>query len=586
MQKKEKGPTDFQLYMRLLSYLKGLRFYFVVSILGFIVFALTQAGAAHLFKYFIDGIQYKNEQYMLYVPIALILLAFVRGVGFFVGNYYISKVSLGIIHKIRCELFEHYMYAPKHFFDKSSVGELMSVILYNVGQVSSAATDAVKVVVREGFTVIFLMGYLFYMNWQMTLLFLIIAPVIGTIIYYVGKRLKDISKKMQVSMGDITHTAKESLSLFQLVKAYGGEGREAERFDKASNVNVSLSLKMVRTMTAVSPVMQFIISIALAILMYTIMEFFGDHSVGDIVAYLTAAGLIPKPIRQMGDIWGMIQRGLAASESIFETLDEEIEQDTGTHSARHLQGRISIRNLCFTYDGADGKQIDNINLDVAPGQMIALVGQSGSGKTTITSLLLRFYDYQSGHILLDGVELKDYKLKELRRHIALVSQNIELTNDSIRGNLSYGFDQELSDEQIWHALKQANAEEFVRKLDEGLDTMVGENGTRLSGGQRQRISIARAILKDAPILILDEATSALDTESERMIQDALDKATRNRTTIVIAHRLSTILESDCIYVLDAGHVVENGKHDELLKAGGPYSHLYNIQFAGNNENDE
>ncbi len=337
-------------------------------------------------------------------------------------------------------------------------------------------------------------------------------------------------------------------------------------------------------MTSVSPVMQFIISIALAILMYTIMEFFSDQSVGDIVAYLTAAGLIPKPIRQMGDIWGMIQRGLAASETIFETLDAEVEQDSGTEGVAAIQGNIQFKHLSFSYEGSDRNQIDDLNIDIKSGEMVALVGQSGSGKTTITSLLLRFYNYQSGQILLDGIELKNYKLKELRKNIALVSQNIELINDTVRANLNYGVDQNFTDAKLWDALRQANAEEFVRKLEHGLDTFVGENGAKLSGGQRQRISIARAILKDAPILILDEATSALDSESERMIQSALEAATRNRTTIVIAHRLSTILNADCIFVFEGGCLVESGKHEQLIKSEGPYSNLYNIQFSSANDN--
>jgi subfamily B ATP-binding cassette protein MsbA len=582
----KKKATDFQLYMRLLSYLKGLRLFFLISIVGFIVFASTQAAAAHLLKYFVDGLGAKDAKFILYVPVALVVIAFIRGVGSFVGNYFISKVSLGVIHKIRCELFRQFVRSPKKYYDRTNVGQMMSIILYNVGQVSGAATDAIKVLIREGFTVTSLVVYLFWMNWKMTLFFMAVAPIIGIIVYMVGKRLKSISKRMQVSMEDITHATKESLSLFQLIKAYGGEQREINRFNNASSNNVRLSMKMVRTATTVAPLLQLIIAIAIAGLMYSVLRFFVDQSAGDVIAYITAAGLIPKPIRQMSDIWGMVQRGLAASESIFETLDSEVERDDGSRICEDIIGKIEIKHLKFSYDEGGDPLFDDLNLIIEPGKMVALVGESGGGKTSIISLLLRLYDYQDGGIFLDDVELKCYQLAELRKTIALVSQNVELTNDTVRANVGYGAGVEYTDEEIWKVLELANAEEFVKKLDKGLDAMVGENGARLSGGQRQRLAIARAILKDSPVLILDEATSALDSESERLIQEALVRATRNRTTIVVAHRLSTILNADRICVFEGGKLVESGSHVELMRSNGHYAKLYNIQFGSGDSFNE
>ncbi len=579
LQTNQNTATDWQTYLRLLSYLKGLQGYFALSIFGFVLFAATQAAAAHLLKYFVDGLSSRDAEYILMVPAALVAIAVVRGIGFIVGNYFITKVSLGIIHKLRCQLFEHYVRAPKRFYDKTNVGEMMSVILYNVGQVSGAATDAIKVVVREGFTVVFLMSYLFWMNWKMTLFFLAVAPVIGVIVYFVGKRLKSISKRMQVSMGDITHTAKESLSLYQLVKAYGGEQREIQRFNDASEHNVKLTLKLTRTITAVSPTLQLIIAIALAGLMFSVLRFFTDQGAGDVVAYITAAGLIPKPVRQISDIWGVIQRGLAASESIFEVIDSEMETDQGDYAPDQIKGEIRFDQVRFRYDSAPAYALDNVSFTVDPGQMVALVGQSGSGKTTVTSLLLRLYNAESGGITLDGKPLSAYKLSNLRSHIALVSQNVELFNGSVRANVCYGSVYEISDSQIWQALELANAKEFVERLEGQLDARLGENGTLLSGGQKQRLAITRAILKGSKILVMDEATSALDSESERLIQDAMEQVAEGRTSIVIAHRLSTIMKADRIIVFREGEIVEQGNHQELLAKQGTYAALHKAQFS-------
>ncbi len=571
--------SDLKTYLRLLTYLAKWRVAFVGSIIGFIIFAATQTALAHLMKYFVDSLQSDSEKYLMLVPVALIIIAFIRGIGFFMGNYLLAKVSMNIVHDIRCELFSHLMMAPKKFYDQSNVGEILSLILFNVSQVSSAATNAIKILIREGFTIIGLIIYLFWMNWKVTGLFILVAPVIGVLVYFIGKRLKDITKRMQSSMGGITHVAKESLSSVQVVRAYGAQDYENRRFETSSKEATKLSLKMVRTTAAGSPLIQFIVAVALAGLMYAMLRFFEDQSAGDVIAYITAAGLIPKPMRQLADIWGMLQRGIVASESVFQTLDSEREKDTGTYESDRVDGKIEITDMSFGYQGEQEKVFDHLNLTVNAGQMIALVGHSGSGKTTLTNLLLRFYDYDSGSIKVDGVELKDYRLKNLRKQFALVTQNIELFNDSVRNNVAYGVVQDYSDEQIWEALEKANASEFVRSLDGGLDAFIGENGSKLSGGQKQRIVIARALLVDSPILILDEATSALDAKSEKLIQQALEVVSKDRTTIVIAHRLSTIVKADRILVFDKGKIIEQGSHKELLDKGEYYASLYKTQFS-------
>ena len=542
------------------------------------VFGSSQAALAHLMKYFVDGLQSRDAEYLALVPLGLMGIALVRGIAFFAGNYLVAKVAMNIVHQIRCEVFDHLMLAPKTYYDKSNVGEIISILVYNVSQVSGAATDGIKVIVREGFTIFWLIIYLFWMNWQLSSVFLLVTPVIAVLVYFVGKRLKAITRRMQSSMGGITHVAKETLSSVHVVRAFGGQAHERNRFRVASEEATKTSLKLTRTTAAASPTMQFLVSIALAALMYSVLRFFQDQSAGDVIAYITAAGLLPKPLRVLSDVWGMLQRGLVAAESVFETLDSEKEKDQGTIESIRTKGKVDADNLVFTYDSANTPAIKGISFHIEPGNMVALVGHSGSGKTTITNLLLRFYDYQSGSLKIDEFDVKDFKLATLRDQFSLVTQHVELFNDSVRNNVAYGSETHYSDDQIWAALESANAKEFVLKLDHGLDSLVGENGAKLSGGQRQRLAIARAILKDAPILILDEATSALDSQSEQQIQKALDNVTKNRTTIVVAHRLSTILKADNILVFQEGEIRESGTHSDLVQKGGIYSNLYNTQF--------
>jgi subfamily B ATP-binding cassette protein MsbA len=444
--------------------------------------------------------------------------------------------------------------------------------------VTTAATDAVKVVVREGLTVVGLLAYLFYLNWRLSLVFLAIAPVIGFLVLQANRRFRKISKKIQAAMGDVTHVASELIAGHRVVRVFGGEEYENRRFTAASEDNFRQSMRMVRTGAINTPLLQLIVTIALAVMIHLALRLMSEASAGEFVAYLTAAILVPKPVRQLSEVSSNIQKGITAAESIFEVLDEPCERDGGRLETGRVKGRLEFRDLSFVYPGSDRTVLSGINFVAEPGQTVALVGHSGSGKSTLVNLIPRFHDHESGQILLDGVEIGDYTLQSLRRQIAFVTQQVTLFNDTAANNIAYGALAGASRAAIAQAAREANALEFIEDLPQGLDTPIGENGVKLSGGQRQRLAIARALLKNAPLLILDEATSALDTESERKIQQALDTVMRGRTTLVIAHRLSTVENADLILVLDQGRIVERGRHADLLAQDGAYALLYRMQF--------
>ena len=550
---------------------------FTVSLMGFLIFAITQPALAALMEYLVDSLQAEQRTEIYWVPLATICIVFFRGIGSFLGSYYIAKVANNVVHNLRCEIFNKYTTLPNSYFDDQNSGHLLSRVTYNVSQVTSAATDAIKIVVREGLTVIGLLGYLLYMNWALSLVFIAIAPVIGLLVSYAGKRFKAISKRIQTSMGDITHVSSELINNYRVVRSFGGEDYEKERFTKASLSNFKQTMKMVQTGAINTPVLQLIVACALALMIYLALLLMTNASPGEFVAYITAAGLIPKPIRQLSEVNAKIQKGIAGAESVFDVLDERQEEDNGQYQPSRIEGKIDIKNLNFNYSTEQKTILKNINISIEPGMTVALIGRSGSGKTTLSNLIPRFYNHQQGDILIDDVDVNEYKLSNLREHISLVTQNVTLFNDTIANNIAYGTLQKTPIELIKKAAKEANAYEFIEQLPNGWDTLVGENGLKLSGGQRQRIAIARALLKDAPILILDEATSALDTESEQLIQNALENAMKNRTTIVIAHRLSTIQNADEILVMDQGEIIESGTHNALLKNSGPYAKLLKNQ---------
>ncbi|MDO9599525.1 MAG: lipid A export permease/ATP-binding protein MsbA [Azoarcus sp.] len=584
------ASSSLKIYFRLLTYVRPYIGLFAVSIVGFVIFASSQPMLAGILKYFVDGLTdpslavfsgvplIGDMALMHAVPLLIILIAAWQGLGSYLGNYFLAKVSLGLVHDLRLALFDSLLRLPNRYFDTHNTGHLISRITFNVTMVTGAATDAIKVVIREGLTVVFLFAYLLWMNWKLTLVMVAILPLIGVLVSSTSKKFRKQAKKIQVAMGDVTHVASETIQGYRVVRSFGGEDYESARFRAASEDNSKKQLRMVKTGATYTPTLQLVTYSAMAVVLFLVLWLRGDATAGDMVAYITAAGLLPKPIRQLSEVSSTIQKGVAGAESIFEQLDEAPERDSGTVERERVDGRLVVRDLSFSYPGTERKVLDQISFEIEPGCMVALVGRSGSGKSTLANLIPRFYHHEEGQILIDGVDVEDYTLRNLRQHIALVTQQVTLFNDTVANNIAYGDLAGAPREAIERAAEAAYAKEFIDRLPQGLDTGIGENGVTLSGGQRQRLAIARALLKDAPILILDEATSALDTESERHIQAALDHATRGRTTLVIAHRLSTIERADMILVMDQGRIVERGTHAALLVAGGHYARLHAMQF--------
>ena len=570
--------TDSQVYKRLLRFVFPYWRMFIISAIGFAIYAATEPAVVMIIQRIIDSFSGENRAGIEYLPFLFIVLFLIRGLGAFLGNYYLARISGNLIHKLRCAIFDHYTRLSVQYFDNNNSGYMISRITNNIGEVTRATSDSIRSFVREGFTALGLLWYLGYTNLQLSLVFLAIAPVVILMVRYVGKRLKRLSRNMQITVGDLTHITSEMVTANRIVKSFGGESYERQRFKECSLENRKQYRKLIMTVSLNNPLMQMVIAFALAGMMYLALIIMKSSSPGEFVGFFTAAFLLPKPIRQLSDANSEILRGIAAAESLFEVLDEPVEIDDGDQVNSHCQGRIEFKNLSFYYPGAETPALSNINLVIEPGQTVALVGASGGGKSTMINLLPRFYDYEIGEILIDGIELKRYKLNELRKQIALVTQNVTLFNTSVANNIAYGTLESAKREQIIQAATDAYAWDFIDKMPQGLDTEIGENGVKLSGGQRQRLALARAFLKNAPILILDEATSALDNESERYIQSALNRVMQNRTTLVIAHRLSTIESADVILVMDNGQIVEQGSHQQLLAHDNIYAKLHKMQF--------
>ena len=565
-------------YRRLLGYVLQHGVVFSVSIVGFVLFALTQPAFASLMEYMVDSVESSDSEARILIPAAVLAIFMVRGIGFFLGNYGITYVARRVIHQLRLAIFDRLLVLPARFYHRNASATLLSKLTFNVEQVTGAATDALKIFVREGLTIVGLLSYIVYLNWQLSLVFLTVGPFIGWVVNKTSKRFRNISTNLQDSMGQVTASASEAIKGYEVVRVFGAQDQERKGFSAASNNNRQQAMKLALAESISTPLVQMIVAVAMASLIYLALHpsIINTMSAGQFIAFVTASGMLTKPLRSMTEINSILQQGIAASQSIFALLDEAPETDQGTQSMGRTKGLITFENVDFSYD--DQPLLTNINLVIQPGQVVALVGRSGSGKSTLVNLLLRFYEPKTGRILLDKDDIQDLTRVDLRRQVALVNQQVVLFNGTIAQNIAYGAMHDASEAFIIAAAKAARVTEFTDRMSLGLDTMVGESGVLLSGGQRQRIAIARALLKDAPLLVLDEATSALDTESERHIQAALDEVMVGRTTLVIAHRLSTIEQADIILVMDQGQLVEQGSHQKLIDQQGLYAHLHQLQF--------
>ena len=581
MREPAQHTTGWQLYRQLLGYGANYKLALFFSIIGMVLAAASDTAFVALMKPLMDeGFVAKNQESIKLIPLAMVGLVFFRGVATFIAEYCIKWVGRRITYDIRNELFERVVNLPANYYDTHSSSHLISKLIYDVEQLANAATGALFVLIRNGLTVVAVFAWMSYLNWKLTLFFLVLAPVMVWLVRLMTHRLRKASERIQQSMGDITKVTQEAADGQRVVKAFNAQARECETFREVNNSNRQQAMKLTVVSAAGTPVLESISAIVIGVVIFFALNqaAVGEFSAGGFISYLTALMLLMPSAKRLSSVNQTLQMGIAASHSAFGLLQQAIEKDEGTVEKERVKGEVVYRQVCFEYPGADAVALENVSFEVSAGQMVALVGASGSGKTTTASLLARFYLPTSGEILVDGVNINEYRLQNLRSHLSYVSQETILFDDSIRNNIAYGQSGSVDEDRLLAAAKAAHVLEFADRLADGLDTMVGEKGLRLSGGQRQRIAIARAIYKDAPILIMDEATSALDTESERHVQSAMEALTEHRTTLVIAHRLSTIERANMIVVMDRGRVIETGTHGELLAANGAYAGLYNMQF--------
>ena len=598
-----KTVSDSKLYGRLLTYAFAYKWSLFLSFLGYVVYSLGNVLLADLTQFLLDslggqpmaglgfvsqasqwiwpsGDKTPTDYARIAVPVAAVVISLGRALGFFAGSYFMNKVARSVVHVLRTQLFDVLVRAPKAHIDKYSTGELLSKVTFNVEQVSGAASDALKTMLREGLTIIALVSYMLYLNWELTAVFFIVAPAIGLVVHVVGKHFRRYSKRIQDSMGSVTEVTAESLAGLDDVRIYGATEQISERFESVSLFNKQQSLKLAFVQAISTPIIQTLLALALGALFWFALDpsVLKEFSAGSLVAFITAAAQLGKPIRTLSNIQSIIQRGLAAAEDIFEQLDTELEQNTSGSSLGEVNGRVEFHNIAFRYPGAQSDAIYDVSFAVEAGQTIAVVGRSGSGKSTLVKLLARFYTPTRGQITLDGQDIKGIELANYREHLAFVPQAINLFSDTVAGNIALGSMSDSSREAVIEVAKQAQADGFVSELESDYDTLIGEQGIGLSGGQQQRVAIARALLKAAPVLILDEATSALDNESESLIQTALDASRAGRTTFVVAHRLSTIESADTVLVMDEGRVVAAGSHSSLLEQEPIYRSLHQQGF--------
>ncbi len=599
----EQPQSAAAIYRRLLTYASPYWKVFLLAVFSMVIYATTDVALAELLREMVGG---KQDQYQHsytlfdsylndflddrpsaargwyvsiireYAPWLIVLLFMVRGLFGFVTTYGMAWIGRMSIYNIRKEMFVHITMLPSRFYDKQTSGQLISKFTFNTEQVAQAVTNAVTILIRDTLTAIILLAYLLYLNASLTIILIVFAPLIIWLLSKLGRRFRKISKRIQDAMGEVTNTLQESIDGQKEIKIFGAQQAECEHFDRVNRTNRKQNLKLMATMAASVPVIQFLAAIAVASIVYLLMN--SDVKTGDFIAYITAMMFLMAPLKRLTSVNAAIQKGIAAASSIFDLLDEKMEKDTGTLSPERIKGDIEYQAVSFAYSKDAEQVLNNINFKVNAGQTVALVGKSGQGKTSLVHLLTRFYDIDSGRILIDNICISELSLMALRKQVSIVSQHVTLFNDTIANNIAYGSDKSPQRDAIINAAKAAHALEFIETFTDGFDTIVGEKGSRLSGGQKQRIAIARAIFKNAPILILDEATSALDTESEQNVQSGLKELQQNRTTLVIAHRLSTIEKADVILVLDSGAIVESGTHTALLAKNGYYAKLHHDKF--------
>ncbi|WP_435954384.1 lipid A ABC transporter ATP-binding protein/permease MsbA [Dryocola sp. BD626] len=578
----DKDLSTWQTFRRLWPVIAPFRLGLIAAAIALVINAATDAYMISMLKPLLDeGFAKADTSVLIWMALAVPALMILRGITSYVSSYCISWVSGKVVMTMRRTLFSHMMGMPVTFFDQQSTGTLLSRITYDSEQVASSSSSSLVTVVREGASIICLCAMMFWYSWQLSIILLIIAPIVSVLIRIVSKRFRSLSKNMQNTMGQVTASAEQMLKGHKEVLIFGGQEVEGERFKKISNHMRRQGMRMVSASSFSDPIIQLIASLALSFILIAAAfpNITGSLSAGTFTVVFSSMYGLMRPLKSLTNVNAQFQRGMAACQTLFSILDSEQEKDDGKLVLERAKGDVEFRDVTFTYSGRAAPALQNISLTIPAGKTVALVGRSGSGKSTIASLMTRFYDIQQGSILIDGHDIREYTLASLRNQVALVSQNVHLFNDTIANNIAYARTDKYSREEIEKAARMAHAMDFINKMENGLDTQIGENGVLLSGGQRQRIAIARALLRDSPILILDEATSALDTESERAIQAALDELQKNRTSLVIAHRLSTIEQADEIIVVEDGRIVERGPHAKLISHEGVYAQLHKMQFG-------